>query len=84
MFVPLVVCSVKGFIFVNDTFSVLFVALLGFTNGYLGSLCILLVNDCCDVEERGAAGMLTGLALNLGLVLGSIAALFFQSPGVPT
>ena len=51
--VPLMVCSVEGYVFVNDMFSVLFVGLMGFSNGYLGSLCILLVNDVCELEERG-------------------------------
>ena len=42
---PLIVCSAKGIIFTHDIFSVVFVFLLGYTNGYLGSLAILFVNE---------------------------------------
>ena len=78
LFIPLLVCVVNGII-TSDILSIVIVLCLGFTNGYLGTLSILLVNDCCDSdEEKASAGMITGLVLNTGLVLGSTAALWFQ------
>ena len=69
----------NGYI-VSDWLSIVVVLCLGFTNGYLGTLSILLVNDCCDSdEEKASAGMITGLVLNTGLVIGSTAALWFQA-----
>jgi hypothetical protein len=29
---------------------------LGFTNGYIGSLCIIMVNERVDEHEKGIAG----------------------------
>ena len=79
LLIPLLVCVVNDII-ESDLLSVLIVIVMGYTNGYLGTLSILLVNDCCSSdEERAKAGMLTGLILNTGLVLGSTAALGFQN-----
>jgi solute carrier family 29 (equilibrative nucleoside transporter), member 1/2/3 len=79
LLIPCLVFCVQGYI-VSDLASILIVLLMGFTNGYLGTLAILLVNDCVDSEEeRASAGMITGLILNSGLVLGSTAALGFQA-----
>jgi hypothetical protein len=36
------------------------------------------VNECIDEDERGVAGMFTGLVLNAGLVLGASVALIFE------
>ena len=55
---PLIVCSVKQVVFTHDFFSVLFVLLLGFTNGYLGSVSILVINEGLDEKDRGLAGIL--------------------------
>jgi equilibrative nucleoside transporter 1/2/3 len=72
---PLIVCSAKGIIFTHDIFSVGFVFALGFTNGYLGSLAILFVNEQVSERERGLVGTFTGFFLNLGLVFGATFAL---------
>lgn len=53
---PLIVCSIKGWIFTNDFWSISFVSLLGFTNGYLGSLAIIMVGEWIDVRDKGLAG----------------------------
>jgi hypothetical protein len=47
--------------------SVLFVATLGHTNGYLGSLMILLVSESVRPDETQLAGPFTSSFLNLGL-----------------
>ena len=72
---PLLICSAKGWYFTNDAFSVLFIALLGVTNGYGGSLSIIMLNETVDDFEKGAVGMFTGFFLNLGLVFGATASL---------
>lgn len=76
---PLIVCSVKGMYFTNDAYSVLFVFLLGATNGYLGTLTILMVNESVTEKEKGVTGTFTGFFLNLGLVMGATAAISFQN-----
>lgn len=68
---PLIICSVKGTFFTHDFFSVIFVGALGITNGYVGTLSIVLVNDACAEEEQGVAGTFTGFFLNAGLVFGA-------------
>jgi len=69
---PLIICSVMGVIFTHDLFSVFFVSLLGFTNGYVGTMCIIFVNECLDnKEDQAIAGTFTSFFLNLGLVIGA-------------
>jgi equilibrative nucleoside transporter 1/2/3 len=50
-FFPLVICSVKGIFFTHDAWSILFVSGLGFTNGYVGTLAIVMVNECVKTRE---------------------------------
>lgn len=79
IFVPAIICCVKGIGFCNrDYVSVLFVAMLGFSNGYVGSLTIVLINEIIPAEERGIVGSLTGFVLNAGLVAGATAAIFID------
>ena len=79
VFFPLLICSVKGIIFQHDLFSIIFIFLFGWSNGYIGTLTIIYVNDCVATEEKGEAGNFTGFALNFGLVIGSTFALFVSS-----
>ena len=77
--VPLVLASVKGVIFTNDVWSVVFVGVLGITNGYVGTLSIILVNESCDdSEEEEVAGTFTGFFLNSGLVFGASLGLLLE------
>ena len=76
---PLIFCSVTGFIFVHDAWSILFVSILGFTNGYIGTLSIILINDVITVQEQPIAGMFTSFFLNSGLVLGATIGLIFDN-----
>lgn len=76
---PLIVCSVKGVFFTNDFLSVLFVGALGATNGYVGTLSIVLVNEACSEEEQAVAGTFTGFFLNSGLVFGATIGLLFDA-----
>lgn len=79
IFVPAIVCCVKGVgIFNRDAVSVFCVSLLGFTNGYLGSMSIVLINEIIPAEDRGVVGSLTGFTLNAGLVAGATAAIFID------
>ena len=75
---PLLICSAQGIVFTNDFFSVLFVFALGFTNGYLGSLGIIFINEQVTTREKGLVGTFTGFFLNLGLVFGASAAYFVE------
>ncbi|KDO33699.1 hypothetical protein SPRG_01622 [Saprolegnia parasitica CBS 223.65] len=71
LMIPCILVSVKGLYFTHDAFSIVFVLYLGFTNGYIGSLAIIFVNDCVEPQEKAVAGSFTGFFLNFGLVLGS-------------
>ena len=75
---PIIILLAKGIFFTHDIWSVLFVGLLGFTNGYLGSLSIIFVNECVPEKDKGLAGTLTGFTLNAGLVAGATLAIFVQ------
>lgn len=55
----------------HDVFSIIFTGLVGFTNGHLGSVCIMMVSESVSEEETAIVGGFTGFFLNLGLVLGS-------------
>ena len=72
---PLIICSVKGIFFTNDAWSVLFVFCLGWTNGYLGTLSIVTVNELVEPEELKVVGLFSSFFLNTGLVLGATAGL---------
>lgn len=76
---PLIVCSIKGWIFTNDFWSICFVSGLGFTNGYLGSLAIIMVGEWVDFKNKGLAGTFTGFTLNAGLVAGATASIFVEN-----
>lgn len=75
---PLIVCSAKGIYFTHDFYSVLFVSLLGFTNGYLGSLAIIFVSESVPEKDKGLVGMFTGFFLNMGSVFGASGACFVE------
>jgi equilibrative nucleoside transporter 1/2/3 len=68
-------CSVKGVIFTNDCFSIIFVCVLGASNGYLGSTSIMMVNEWCDTQDEiGHAGVITGFVINFALAIGALLA----------
>lgn len=75
---PIIILLAKGIFFSHDAWSIVFVGLLGFTNGYLGSLSIIFVNECVPDKDKGLAGTLTGFTLNAGLVAGATLAIFLQ------
>lgn len=71
--IPPLLCCAKGwFIFKSDLWSILLVSLLGISNGYLGSISIILVNDFThSKEETGTAGVFTGFIINAALATGA-------------
>ncbi|KAK6390314.1 hypothetical protein LTR65_005689 [Meristemomyces frigidus] len=67
----------KGAIVNSDAFYLIVVQLLfGFTNGYLGSTCMIGAGEWVEPEEREAAGGFMGLCLVGGLTVGSLASFF--------
>lgn len=78
--VPLIVLLVQGTVpfFRNDIVSFIVVTAFGYTNGYLGSLSIVLTNEAVDYEDRGSVGTLTGFTLNAGLAVGSSLAVYIE------
>jgi equilibrative nucleoside transporter 1/2/3 len=78
--IPLIIWIARGDFFIqSDFFSILLVSIMGLTNGYVGSLCIIMVTEDVKEEEKEIAGAFTGFFLNVGLVFGSTAALFVES-----
>jgi len=67
---PLLMACATGWLH-HDGLSLLLVALLGWSNGYVGTLAIVLVSDCVDASSRALAGTVTSFAINSGLVLGA-------------
>ncbi|ETV83138.1 hypothetical protein H257_04861 [Aphanomyces astaci] len=78
LLIPCIVMTVQRVWFTHDAWSVLFVVLLGLSNGYFGSLTILVVNESVDERDRGVAGTFTGFFLIAGLVLGSTMGLIYM------
>jgi equilibrative nucleoside transporter 1/2/3 len=79
VFLPLIVLCVKGII-QHDAFSLIFVAILGWSNGWCGSLCILFMTECGSSDsEKRYLGTLASFYLNFGLVLGSTVGLLLES-----
>ncbi|KAI4212139.1 MAG: hypothetical protein LQ351_005169 [Letrouitia transgressa] len=80
VFVPLyLLCNVhgKGAAVNSDAFYLIIVQLLfGFTNGYIGSNCMMGIGVWVDPEEREAAGGFMGLMLVGGLAVGSLFSFF--------
>ncbi|CAK4902127.1 unnamed protein product [Aphanomyces euteiches] len=73
--VPLLLCSAFGWCFTHDVFSTVFVLLLGWSDGYCGTLAVVVVNDCVNSEELSVTGMCTSLSINIGVLAGSSVAL---------
>lgn len=78
LYFPVLICCAKGFFFTNDFISFFLVSTLGLTNGYLGSLCIVMINECTAPRNRGIAGGFTGFFLIFGTVAGSTMALILE------
>lgn len=76
--VPVLVGIVKGYWLTSDVWSVLAVAVLGHTNGYVGTLTIIFVNESVHPDEQQLAGPFTSFFLNLGLVVGASAGLVME------
>jgi hypothetical protein len=78
IFIPAITLCVTG-VFANDFISVLVVALVGFTNGWIGTLTILLVSEKVSVANRVMVGSFTSLSLNAGISFGATIAIFLDS-----
>ncbi|ETW07594.1 hypothetical protein H310_02071 [Aphanomyces invadans] len=74
--IPALVCAAKGVWLTHDIISVGLVMALALSNGYVGTLTVVLVNDCVDPSERSATGMVSSLCINIGLILGAAVAYF--------
>lgn len=77
--IPIIIGIVKEYWLTNDAWAILFVAILGHTNGYLGTLTIIFVNESVEPEEQAIAGPFTSFFLNFGLVMGSSVGLVLES-----
>ncbi|KAF1320338.1 Equilibrative nucleoside transporter, partial [Globisporangium splendens] len=78
LLIPIIVGIVKGYWLTSDWWSLLFVSILGHTNGYVGTLTIIFVNESVHQDEQQLAGPFTSFFLNLGLVLGASAGLVME------
>lgn len=79
IFPPLMVVAAKGLLCQSDLLAMLLVGFLGLTNGYFGTMAIILVNESCATEdEKAVAGTFTSFFLNSGLALGATIGLWFE------
>ncbi|KAH7328429.1 nucleoside transporter-domain-containing protein [Stachybotrys elegans] len=82
--VPLyLLCNIggRGAVVSSDLFYLFIVqGVFGFTNGWLGSSCMMATGDWVDEGEREAASAFMGLCLVLGLAAGSV--LSFTASGI--
>jgi hypothetical protein len=77
---PLIYGSLTGILplFRHDCVSFILTGILGFTNGHLGSVCIMMVSESVPEEEKSIVGGFTGFCLNCGLVFGATLALLMD------
>lgn len=78
LFIPFFLCSVYGFLFTNDIWTICFILLAGFSGGYLTPIIFMTITDDVQPHERLVVGMFSGFFSNLGSVIGSLAALKFS------
>lgn len=74
--------SIKGVVpfLVHDGWPVFYAIVMGLSNGYLGTLSIIVVNEKLDhPQEKRYAGSFTSFYLNVGLVAGSTAGLLIEN-----
>ncbi|NWH38295.1 S29A3 protein, partial [Chloropsis hardwickii] len=83
IFLPLFILSnyqprahIRAVVFDRDIYPVLFTALLGLSNGYLGTLVMVYGPKIVPKELAEAAGVVMSFYLMLGLALGSACAVF--------
>ncbi|RLO12036.1 hypothetical protein DYB28_009031 [Aphanomyces astaci] len=67
--IPALVCTAQHVW--HDVISVALITTLALSNGYVGTLAVVVVNDCVDKPERAAAGMISSLCINIGLIVGA-------------
>lgn len=79
LFIPLLYLCSTGWYLKSDFISLVSVLCMGFTNGYVGSLCIIFISEEVRVEEKAMVGAFTGFSLNIGLVLGATYATLISS-----
>jgi equilibrative nucleoside transporter 1/2/3 len=78
LMIPIIVMCVKGVVFASDGWSIFWVLILGFSNGYLGTMSIIYVVDGVEGQYQATAGMFISFFINFGLVLGASLGLVFQ------
>ncbi|CAK4084806.1 unnamed protein product [Aphanomyces euteiches] len=71
LLIPLLVLRVKWHWLPHDTFSLLWVVLLGTSHGYCGTLAVVVMNDSVEAHEQSVTGMIASLAINMGILGGS-------------
>lgn len=79
VFVPLyLMCNVggRGAVVDSDIFYWLVELAFGFTNGWVGTSCMIIAPDYVDDDEKEACGGFMGLCLVLGLSTGSLLSFF--------
>ena len=79
VFIPLyLMCNVggRGAVVDSDAFYWLVQLAFGFTNGWVGTCCMVVAPDYVDDDEKEACGGFMGLCLVLGLATGSLLSFF--------
>jgi equilibrative nucleoside transporter 1/2/3 len=69
-FLPLFILSLHPKFFVNDMWMYVFMSLMGLSNGYVGTLCMMFGPDAVEVKDKESAGTMMVFFLTSGLTAG--------------
>ncbi|KAF0692619.1 Aste57867_16322 [Aphanomyces stellatus] len=73
LLIPLLVAAARATTpwLAHNSIALALVALLGLSNGYVGTLAIVVVNDIVEPHEQTITGMCASLSVNVGLFVGA-------------
>jgi hypothetical protein len=76
--IPAILFCVTG-TFANDILSMFLVMVLAVTHGYLGTLCVVVINENTPPEDKATIGTVSFLATSLGTALSGTLAIFIEA-----
>jgi solute carrier family 29 (equilibrative nucleoside transporter), member 1/2/3 len=71
IFIPIILLCIKPRIFVDDSFVVVVMFLMSFSNGYLVTCSMILAPQKCELHEKALASQIMTFFLIFGIMMGS-------------
>jgi equilibrative nucleoside transporter 1/2/3 len=75
VFIPLFVLCLKPHVFTHDSIPIIIMVVFSLSNGYMGSLAMMMGPDCVGDHEKQVAGTMLTFFLLLGIATGAAAGL---------